>query len=328
MPSASNAAWRLEAGGIKTDMELLTNTGDNTVFKGSKTYWSSAKNRAPVVRSDGIRNGLAVTPKSGTNDAVTVASGQINLVGVIVNIAGADVSTGFSRPSGTGGMDSLKNAVTYNGTALVVVAGTEGTAFSNTRGAAGGPPFIPVGSVEIAQVWLTGTAAAQIQAAEIFQVPGEHQERADLPRMEIQNFEGHIKYLSALPLIHTGSLPRRTYAETYDPVFLEIPSANNLQPPELSVTVNSTTVYKTALGAAASSLSAGSATVLVENGVRDSIVAASKDGLLWHKFYPDDSQTDHLAGQAHVGIVRTYPADNLISVAVTLAAEKPWVEVQ
>ena len=43
---------------------------------------------------------------------------------------------------------------------MPVVAGTATTAFSDTRGASGGPPFIPVGSVEVAQVRLTSNVRA------------------------------------------------------------------------------------------------------------------------------------------------------------------------
>ena len=74
----------------------------------------------------------------------------------------------------------------------MLVAGTEADgAFSETRAAAGGPPLIPVTSVEIGQVRLTAAsdAAALITSDEIFQNVGDHTERYDYPVWEPQQLE-------------------------------------------------------------------------------------------------------------------------------------------
>ena len=65
--------------------------------------------------------------------------------------------------------------------AYAVVAGTATTAFSETRGASGGPPFIPVGSVEVAQVRFDLITSAPITADEIFAAPGVHQRAVRQP---------------------------------------------------------------------------------------------------------------------------------------------------
>lgn len=327
MPSASNAQWNVEAGQQLTETELLADSGDHQIYTGSLPLWSSALGKSPVVLVNGVRNGFGVTAKPAVDNTVVIAAGQLNLNGVVTDIAGADLA-GFVRPSGTAGADSIKHSVTVNAAgALAIAAGLEGTAYSTVRGAAGGPPFIPVGSVELAQVWLTDTAAAPIVAAEIFSVAGEHMERADTPINVVDAYAGQTRFIAALPLSHTGSLPKRTYAQFYTPIFLEIPNANNMQPPEISNTVNSTAVYKGAVGSKSSSLSQGSITVLVEDGIRDALIRAKDQGNLWHEFYPDANSSSKLIGQAYIGITRTYPADNNISVAVTLSAEKVWKEI-
>lgn len=328
MPSAENAQWNVEAGQELHDTAALTDSGDHKKFTGSEGKWSSAKGKQYTVLVNGIRNGFEITPKTGTNNAVTVAAGQLNLNGAIVDVAGADI-TGLTRPSGTGGADSIKISITVNvSAALADVDGTEHTAFSSTRAAAGGPPLIAVDSVEIGQVWLGATADAEVQESEIFQVPGEHQERADTPLSTVDAYNGAVNFVGVLPLIHTGPTARKTFAKFYTPIFLEIPNANNMQVPGKSKTTNSTAVYKAAIGSVASTLQAGSVTVLVDNGVNDFVVKAADDGLLWHEFYPDANASQKHIGQAHVGVTTSYPADNNISTAVTLSPEKEWIRIE
>ncbi|MBK8184903.1 MAG: hypothetical protein IPK63_19260 [Candidatus Competibacteraceae bacterium] len=74
------------------------------------------------------------------------------------------------------------NSVTVNSSgAVAIVTGTDNTAFSDTRGAAGGPPSIPLGSVEVAQIRTTSVTAAVVLSTEIYAAPGTHQERYDNP---------------------------------------------------------------------------------------------------------------------------------------------------
>lgn len=329
MPSASNAQWNVEAGRVFHDFEVLTDSGDHKIFAATEGLWSSSTGKGATILVNGARNGFAVTPKSGSNDTVTVAAGTLNLNSVLTTVAGADVSS-FVRPSGTAGADSIKHSVIVNAAgSLVKQAGTEGTAFSAVRAAAGGPPLIPVDAVEICQVWLTVTAAAPILASEIFQVPGEHFERADTPFLaDIDNYRGEVTFVGTLPLIHTGVLPKRTYVRYYTPIYLEIPNANTMQIPGITKTGNSTPVFKRAIGSVSSALGGGSVTVLPEDGVTDFIIAAAELGLLWHEFYPDANATVKHVGQAHIGVTTTYTAENNHSTAVTLTPEKAWIRVE
>lgn len=329
MPSAENAQWNVEAGQEFHESEVLEDSGDHKLFTSSARLWSSAKGKAAVVVVNGIRNGFVISPKASTNDAVTVTSGKVNLNGVAnMDVAGGDL-TALARPPGTAGVNFIKHAIVVDSSGtLAQVAGTGHTAFSTTRGAPGGPPLIAIDAVEIGQVWFTTSPPAFVLDSEIKQVPGTHQERADTPLYQQDSYEGTLTFVNALPLIHTGPTTKVTYVSFNTPEFLEIPNANNMQPPGITRSTNSTPVYKSAIGSVASALQAGSVTVLVDNGVNDFIIAAAEMGLLWHEFYPDANATLKHTGQAHVGVTTTYPADNNISTAVTLSPEKPWTRVE
>ena len=175
MATAENAKLQYEAGQNAVAMSALTDSGDHTLFTSAATLWSGKAGNAPVIRPNGLLTGGALTTNA-TNNLVTVAALTCNLAGVVTSVAGAS-SPAITRPATN---VSKVNSITVNSSgALAVVAGTDGatTAFSETRGAAGGPPLIPVGSIEIGQVRVTTSAAGLIAASEIFQVVG-HARRA------------------------------------------------------------------------------------------------------------------------------------------------------
>ncbi len=272
MPSAENARLQIEAGQTLVAMAQLTDSGDHIKFTGVSGLWSGVAGKTPVIR-----------PKSGANDQVTVAALEANLNGAIQSVAGADVS--ISRTAG-GGTYQKHSIIVNNAGALAAVAGTEGGAFSTTRGAAGGPPFIPVDAVEVAQIWLTSDTAAPIQASEIKQVPGEHFERANFPLYTIDPYSGAVSFVSALPLSHTGSVPKRVYAEYYTPIFAPVPKARDVVLPERTFSINSEATYDGPEASASSALAQGSFTALLENGIDDLLVQLEGQNL-WFKFYPD-----------------------------------------
>ena len=266
MATAENAKLQYEAGQNAVAMSALTDSGDHTLFTSAATLWSGKAGNAPVIRPNGLLTGGALTTNA-TNNLVTVAALTCNLAGVVTSVAGAS-SPAITRPATN---VSKVNSITVNSSgALAVVAGTDGatTAFSETRGAAGGPPLIPVGSIEIGQVRVTTSAAGLIAASEIFQVVGTHVERADFPLWDTSNATGSITFLGALPLIHTGSVPKAVYASYSTPIFADVALASDFVPPETSHSISSTQVYGTTLGATSSTLGQGSFTAYLSNGVK------------------------------------------------------------
>lgn len=322
MATAENAKLDYEAGQNAVSMTLLTDSGDKTTFTSAASLWSQRNGFTPVVRPNGLLTG-GVVSTNASNDTVTVAAMTLNLNGVVttVNAGTASVSRGVTT-------DICRiTSITINSSgAITAVAGVDHTAFSETRGANGGPPFIPVDSVEIAQVRLSSVTAGVVAASEIFAVPGLHQERADFPLFKVNYGSGSVTMLSELPASHTGSVAKRIYASYASPIFAEVSLASDFVPPENSHSVASTQIYGTTLGATSTTLGQGSFTAYLESGVTDALVTL-KDNILWFRFYPDRYKSPYILSQGKLGIARTFPAGDNIQAACTINASAAATEV-
>ncbi len=323
MATAENAKLEYEAGQAAVAMSALTDSGGATVFTSAAATWSGRSGYAPVVRPDGLLTGGAITP-AVTNNVVNVAALTCNLAGVVTSVAGAPVT--ITRPAGN--VAKVISITVTSAGALAALAGTDGatTAFVETRGAAGGPPFIPVGSIEIGQVRVTSSTAAAVAASGIFSVVGLHVERADFPLFDLDYTKGAARFLAALPAIHTGSLPKGVYASYASPIFGEVALASDFVPPETSHSVSSTQIYGTTLGSTSSTLGQGSFTAYLTNGISDGLIGL-KNETLWFRFYPDRYQASYLLTQGKLGIARTFPAGDQIQAACTISASAAAVEV-
>lgn len=325
MANAENAKLQYEAGQTAVSMSALTDSGDATLFNSTADLFSKKSGYAPDVRPNGlITGGAVITAVSATNDKVDVAALSVYLAGVKTAVAAA------SNVSVTRGASTNTHAITSitvsSAGAIAAVAGTAGTAFSETRGAAGGAPYIPVGSVEIAQVKTTSITAAVIDDSEIYQVVGLHQERYDYPIFDIDYGTGQVAFNSALPKIHTGDLPKKVYASYAEPIFSDISLASDFVPAETSHSVSSTQVYGSTLGSSSSSLGQASFTAYLNDGIGDALVSL-KNEILWFKFYPDRYKTPYMLTQGKLGISRTFPAGDNVQASCTISAESASTEV-
>ncbi len=323
MPTAESARLQYEAGQNAVAMTALTDSGDATNFTSAGTLWSQRAGFAPVVRPNGLLTGGAVSV-NGTNNLVSVAALTCNLNGVVTSVSAGTAT--ITRPATN---VAKVNSVTINSSgAIAVVAGTDGasTTFSETRGAAGGPPLIPTTSIEIAQVRVTTSAAGLVAASEIFSVVGLHVERADFPLYDINYASGKVTFLSALPSIHTGPVPKAVYASYATAIFADVALASDFVPPETTYSVTSTQVYGTTLGSTSGTLGQGSFTAYLTDGVTDGLVGL-KGETLWFKFFPDRYKTPYLLSQGKLGVARTFPAGDSIQAACTISASAPATEV-
>jgi len=218
MSTSQNAQVEFEAGRTLVPFSALTDSGDHKKFTHTSRPWSRAAGFEPDIKPNGLATGGAVSPAaSAQNDKVDVAALSCYLAGVLTAVAAAaNVTVTRGATTNTHSITSI--TVKADGT-IEAVAGTASTAFSETRGAAGGPPLIPVDSIEIAQVRTTSITGAPIVASEIFAVVGQHTERFDFPSWEIDPFDGAVRFLQALPLIHTGPAAKKVYAQVYTPIF-------------------------------------------------------------------------------------------------------------
>ena len=331
MSSAANAVVQYEAGQSLVAFHALTPSSDRTRFtSASAALWSGRSGYAPEINPNGLISGGAVTPAvAAGNDDVDTAALTAYLAGVNTSVA-ADTDVGITRPA-TAVAKVCSITVTAAG-AIAVVAGTDGatTAFSETRGVAGGPPWIPTTSIEIAQVRVTSDTSAPIAASEIFAVPGTHVERYNYPGFSINNLgdatteQAVAIFTTALPAIHsddagTTTAPKKVYGQVYSPQFAEIPIATDFKPPLESRTVGSETYYRTTLGTSSSSVSQGSFTAALDDGITDPL--AELDGaILTFKFFPDEDKAPYFLCQGYLSVPPSYPADANITAACTISA--------
>ena len=98
-------------------------------------------------------------------------------------------------------------------------------------------------------------------------------------------------------------------------------------PPETAFSVSSKQIYGTTLGASSSSLSQGSFTAYLNDGISDGLLAG-KGQNLWFKFFQNRlNATPYIIAQGILGISRTFPAGDQIAAACTISAEVAAGEV-
>jgi hypothetical protein len=304
---------RFESGQTVRVFEELVDSGDAITFEASFAPVSNAAGFEPVVAPYGLMTGGAITPDA-TNNTVSVAALTASMAGV----AGADSNGVIAVSAGTVAITrpatavSKVNSITINSSgAIAAVAGTDGstTAFSETRGAAGGPPFIPVGSIEIGQVRVVSNTAAAITSAQIYTVVGLHVERSDYPvRNELDYATGEVTFADALPLIHTGGVAKKVFMRGATPLFSAIPNASDWTPAESTYGITSTSTYDGPVGSASSSLGQASFTAVLRDGISDDFLA-QKGKDIWFEFRPDrDKLLPKQLTQGVLGISRSFPS--------------------
>lgn len=324
MANAENAKIQYEGGQNQSPMGALIDSGDATVFESGAELWSRRSGFEPVVRPDGLITGANITPAAaGSNDTVDVSALTAYVGGESV-AAAAETSLTCARAS-------VDTHIVYSicvdaAGAVTAVAGTEGTAFASTRGTAGGPPYVPVGSVELGQVRLSSATSAPIKESEIYQVVGVHQERYDFPIYNVDYRNGEVNFNSTLPLIHTGDEPKGVFASYAEPIFADVPKGTDFQPSETSHSVSSTQIYGTTLGSTSSTLNQATFTAYLNDGITDGLVKL-KNEILWFKFFPSRFQSNYILEQGKFGITRTFPAGDEIQASCTISPESAGVDV-
>lgn len=321
---------RYEAGQTAYPFEAMTDGGDATVFAASFSPISNVAGAEPVVAPYGLLTGGAITPHTD-NDKVAVAALTASMAGAtgadengVVAVAAGSVSITRGLTTDTHNITSI--TVNSSG-ALAAVAGTDGTAFVETRGAAGGPPLIPVGSIEIGQVRTTSVMAAAVVASEIKAVPGLHVERADYPVYELNYATGEVTFADALPLIHTGAVAKKVYIKGATPLFAPIPSVSDWVPAESTYSISSTDTYDGPVGSATSNLGQASFTAQLKDGITDGFLA-QKGKNIWTEFRPDrDKLLPKQLTQGVLGVSRSNPASGNPTASCTVTPRAETLDV-
>lgn len=309
---------RIESGQTAQAFEELTNSGDNMRFSASFSPLSSAAGREPVIAPYGLVTGGAITPTATSNQvsvaALTAMGPGITGAGVTGMVSVASGTVMVTRGTGSNVCSITSVTVTAAG-ALAAVAGTAAATFSETRGAAGGPPFIPVGSIEIGQVRTSAIAAAVVASGDIYQIPGLTQERSDFPTYNVLSVSGEVEFVQALPLIHTGGVPKKVYMSGYTPLFQQLSKTADWVPAEATYSISSTDTYDGPVGSSSSTLNQATFTVILPNGVSESFLQLRGQNL-WFEFRPDrDASFPKQLTQGIFGVSRTFPAGGGARVA-------------
>jgi hypothetical protein len=303
---------RYESGQTSYPFEAMVDSGDNTTFSASFSPLSKASGFAAVVAPYGLKTGGAITAASG-NDLVDVAALTVvapgmtgaDANGLVAVAADTDITVSRGLTTDTNRITSI--TVDSTGS-IAAVAGVDNTAFSEVRGAAGGPPYIPVGSIEIGQVRVASITAAVVTAAEINQVPGLHLEQSTFPVWETNYATGEVTMVDALPTIHTGDVPKKVYIKGAVPSFAPVPRASDWVPSEATYSISSTDTYDGPIGSSSSSLGQASFNAVLNDGITDNFVAL-KGQNLWFEFRPDrDTTVPKQLTQGIFGISRSFPA--------------------
>jgi len=325
MPSNENSRVDYESGVTPFTMSALIDSGDRITFNSQASQFSESAGNSPDIKPNGILTGGVVIPAiSATDDAIDIATLTCNLNGVVTTVV-ASTDEAITR---AGTNVSKVNSITItNAGAIAVLTGTNGAtaAFSETRGAAGGPPYIPTTSIEIAQVRVTASAAAQVTVTEIFDVVGTHTERADFPVFTKANTTATVKFDVALPASHTGDVAKGVYASYSEPVFTEQTFANDFVPAETTHSTSSTQVYGATIGSNSQTLNQGSFTAILNNGITDPILSRKND-TLWFRYFQDKFKTPFILTQGKLGISRTFGAADNPQVTCTISPDVASVD--
>lgn len=329
--TGANASVQVELGSVSYPMAALTSVSSpaadvNKKFLTQAEYLSDLKELQPEVRLDGVRSGLVITPGSGFNE-VDISAGEIYIQGNVVSVS-ADTVTGLTRPTTIGQI--LVSAITVDSAgAFTATPNTEGVA-STTRGAAGGPPFLPVNEVLVGYVAMTyydGSASGE-KVVTSGEIDSYSKEYAAIPSAKVNYFDeeqevGTIELANALPMIHAataagpGTAVRNVYASYYEPQFEEVPDAKDFSFDE-DVSTYKSKAYKdaseeTAVGTPSWSGSFDAYWTRVED-----ILNLVKGSKRWIKHFPDDDLSDHWAGRAVLKVGRQSPVDDNLMATVTL----------
>lgn len=327
MSSSENAKLQYESGQTSYPMEVLSDSGDHIIFDSNAALFSGAAGKEPDVKPDGLATGGVVTVAvSSSDDVVDVAALTCYLAGVKKTVS-SGLDTAITRAATD--VASISSITVNSSGTIAVVKGTDSadTTFSETRDAAGGPPLIPVGSIEIAQIRTTTNTAGPISANEIFQVIGLHQERYDFPLFTVVAKDAQIVMADSLSLIHVGATTKAVNASYADPIFADVPKATNYKPSETSHTVNSEQIYGGTLGSTSKSLGQGSFTAYFEDGITDPLLKAKND-TIWFKFFQNKYKSSYMLDQGVLGIARDFPAGGDVNASCTISASTESFEVE
>ena len=319
-PTGTNLRLMVEDSAEASAAEQAVDSGDGKKFSSTGSRFSllakdeTGTDRRPVVRPDGLQNGCMVSPAvSGADDALDVYGGKVFIANSAVTVS-PQTDIAVTRPAA-----SMKNCscVVINASGITsVVDGTDGSSFSDTRGTAGGPPYVPVGQVELATVRLDSEVAAPVTTDEIFFAP----EYTHTPSYRLLPYTASLEFASPIPLIHTGGVAKEVWIQWYEPSLTQL-DVVTVRPPAASFEIDRAT------GTIERAKLKSGSIVCSLSGIQTDLARRIDGGVRLFEFMPDSTQTRKEFFYAAVEIVADYSPQGLMTGAATLLpVEEPSIE--
>ena len=329
--TGANASVQIELGSVSYPMAALTSVSSpasdvNKKFLTSALFISDLAALQPEVRVDGVISGFGLTPGSGYNE-VDVAAGTCYIKGQLVSVSATTISN-ITRPTTIG--EVLVTALTVDAAgAITATPNTEGET-STVRGAAGGPPFLPVDEVLIGYITATyydGSASGE-KVLTTGEIDTYSKEYAAIPSAKVLNHDeeqgyGCVELANVLPQIHAataagpGTAVRNVYASYYEPEFEEVPDAMDFSYTE-DVSTYTSKAYKDASEEKAIGTPSWSASFNAYWTTVEDILNLVKNSKRWVKHFPDDDLAPYWCGIAIVKVSRDTPVEDNMSASITL----------
>ena len=338
MTTSQKSKIAVELGRTRVDYAVMTDAGDHRIFTAGDPLWSGKSGYEPDVRPNGIVSGQRLLSTHASNDTVTIAAFTAYSKGQLHEVAATSLA--MTRPDTSD--FKICSVIMDDAGAINEVEGTEGTEFSDTRGAAGGPPLIPVDAVELGQVRFSSQGSAVITADEIYQDVGNHAEYADYPVPETFNIGSgikaesaaeryaHVKFNEVLPPSHDGGVPKRVYIKYYVPVFTVMPRVSDYKPAALGISKSSVSIYEgSGVSGAIGSMKADSVgdvsfTVYTNDNITDGILREEGE-IISVKFWQDANKAPYILSQGMLGVDTDFPTNSPNTLSATVYCEKPSV---
>lgn len=303
----------------------LTDSGDHLTYEAAEGVRFSAiktdtlGDLSPVLKADGVvRGGRVKIAVSGSVNVIDVTAITSSYIAGVESTLAAQTDVTVARPTVS---DYLISSICldYNaGTEqIAVIQGTEGSAFSETRDAAGGPPLLAVDHIELAQVRYTAQDAAAVSASEIIAIPNQHREESNFPAFTIDHLDGEVVANSAIMVNHTGPITKAVYIDYYTETTVEVPTVSTFTPPAKTFTSTKTNTYQGVVTTEAEEQSDGSFTALID-GTSTEIVSLISGTTAYFKFYPDKDLPEYKIGIGSYGVTEDFSADGAMTASITV----------
>lgn len=341
MATSKNAKVEFESGQQVIAFTAMTDSGDHKVHTISgASVFSGQSGFEPDIRPNGILTGRNILTVHATADKVTVGAFTAQSKGIIYTVAATEATIVRAATD----VAKICSITMTSAGAIAVVEGDDSlsTSFSETRGDAGGPPSIPIDSIELGQIRVQSNTSAVVDSDEIFQTVGTHTERADYPVWNENNIgygddaekpamkNAYIEFGAALPIIHgataggAATACKAVYGKVYVPIYVVLSRSFDFVPADKTHSVSSQQVYNDTVGSVSSSLGQCSWSALMNDNITDAL-HQQKNKIITVRHFPDMNKAAHTLSQGTLGVSRSFPAASQNQASCTLSCENASV---